>query len=399
MQESGLKAVSEDAHHDALRVAIVVNSYPPRLGGLESHVFQLASELVKAGAHVLVVCLSTSASDTVEQGVRVVRLRMHFPIESIISFPALGTTRRLSRLLTEERISVVSTHTRFFPMSWVGVDAAVRSRIPIIHTEHGAGFVRVRSASIQFFARLVDLTLGRRALRRADRVLAVSAQSAQFVTRLSGVDSTVFPNALQLEFWPPTQKTQPPNGIAFLGRLVGGKGWETVIDVAVELITKRGFDDLVVHVLGDGPESELLRLYVQASGIASSVQIHGHAHVATIRSALERSVLVNPSELAEGFQVTLLEAVASGAQVVSYPVPSIAPLLADGGPMRQVEVDSFDALVECVADALRNPLPPMPRGTLESRWSWRVRSHEYLDIAQSVIAARAARNGRGARSV
>ncbi|MEB0292684.1 hypothetical protein QN351_19510, partial [Cryobacterium sp. 10C2] len=88
------------------------------------------------------------------------------------------------------------------------------------------------------------------------------------------------------------QKTQPPNGIAFLGRLVGGKGWETVIDVAVELITKRGFDDLVVHVLGDGPESELLRLYVQASGIASSVQIHGHAHVATIRSALERSVLV-----------------------------------------------------------------------------------------------------------
>ncbi|WP_166788264.1 MULTISPECIES: glycosyltransferase family 4 protein [unclassified Cryobacterium] len=369
-------------------MAIIVNSYPPRLGGLESHVIQLATELKSAGARVLVICLAEKASDTLEAGVRVIRLKMHFPIASVISFPAFGTTRRLSRLLVNEDINLVSTHTRFFPMSYVGLRAAASRRIPVIHTEHGAGFVKNPSNMIQMFSRLVDLTFGRFVLRGAAQVLAVSEQSAQFVSYLAGIDARVFPNALQMENWPRSGDSPTLNGIAFLGRLVPGKGWETVIDVAAELIKVRGFDDLVVHILGDGPDADAVIARVRLRGIEQSVQIHGHAQLEEVRDALRRSVLVNPSELAEGFQVTLLEAVAAGAQIVSYPVPSVPPLLADGGPVRLVSRESFDNLVDSVQDALRNPMPPMSRAVLEARWSWRIRSREYLALARRVTTPR-----------
>jgi glycosyltransferase involved in cell wall biosynthesis len=375
---------------------MIVNSYPPRLGGLESHVYQLANELKDAGVSVTVVCLAPEDSDTLEEGVRVIRLRMHLPIASVISFPSWGTTRRLSKLLADEGITVVSTHTRFFPMSYVGLRAALRRKVPVVHTEHGAGFVKSPSKVIQFFSRVVDLTLGRTVLRKATQVLAVSEPAARFVATLAGVDALIFPNALRLEDWPPSGEDHTPEGIAFLGRIVGGKGWEMFVDVAAELIQRRGFDNLVVHVLGDGPDTDALRARIKSKGIEASVRLHGHAGVETIRTALHRSVLVNPSRLAEGFQVTLLEAAAAGAQIVSYPVPSIHPLLADGAPVREVRDPSFEALVDCVVEALRNPLPIMSREILDSRWSWRTRSREYLNIVDAVVASHGDANLRRA---
>jgi glycosyltransferase involved in cell wall biosynthesis len=375
----------DEARSDAVHVAIVVNSYPPRLGGLESHVYQLANELKTAGARVTVVTLSGEPSDTDESGVRVIRLRGYLSIASVISFPGFGTTRRLGRMLTAAGVDVVSTHTRFFPMSFVGVRAARRMGVPAIHTEHGAGFVKSPSLVIQAGSWLVDVTVGRWLLRRSDRVLAVSDEVARFVTRLSGLDARVFHNALQLEKWPPHASAPAPTGIAFLGRLVGGKGWEAFVDAAADLIKRRGLPSLAVHVMGDGPDRAALEARVHARGIADSVTLHGHADISVIRSVLRESVLVNPSRLAEGFQVTLLEAAAAGAQIVSYTVPSVAPLRGDGAPVREVTGSSLEALADAVEDAVRHPRPPMDREVLEAKWSWNARADEYLRTVGTLV--------------
>ncbi|MEB0001334.1 glycosyltransferase family 4 protein [Cryobacterium sp. 10I1] len=377
----------EDTHSEAVHIAIIVNSYPPRLGGLESHVFQLANELKDAGATVTVVSLAPEASDVTEAGVRVIRLRMHLPIASVISFPMWGTSRRLSRQLGRLGVTVVSTHTRFFPMSFVGLRAARRMGVPVIHTEHGAGFVKSPSRAIQLASRIVDLTFGRAVLRGATCVLAVSEPVIQFVDVLAGVKAEVFHNALRLEEWPVVVANRAPTGIAFLGRLVGGKGWEDFIDLAAELIDEKGFNNLSVHILGDGPDLPALKARIQSRGIDTFVSLHGHAPVETIRTVLNSSVLVNPSRLAEGFQITLLEATATAAQIVSFPVPSVQPLRADGGPIREVADSSYEALVGAVVEALKHPLPLIPRDILEARWSWHARAQEYLAVVASATSA------------
>src|SRR5690606_19242323 len=108
------------------------------------------------------------------------------------SFPLPGLTRRLARALAADGVGVVSTHTRFFPMSFVGIRLARRLGVPAMHTEHGSDFVRGVAGPIALASRLVDRTAGRYVLRRADVVLAVSEEVRRFVRRLAGVDSRVF---------------------------------------------------------------------------------------------------------------------------------------------------------------------------------------------------------------
>ncbi|WP_422386389.1 glycosyltransferase [Cryobacterium breve] len=102
--------------------------------------------------------------------------------------------------------------------------------------------------------------------------------------------------------------------------------------MATELICTRGFEQFAVQILGYGPDFDAMRARIRSRGIAKSVRVYGHADVQTIRSALHDSVLVSRSRLPKGFQITLLEAAAAGAQIVSFPVPKVHYLSSDGCP-------------------------------------------------------------------
>jgi hypothetical protein len=43
---------------------------------------------------------------------------------------------------------------------------------------------------------------------------------------------------------------------------------------------------------------------IEPCGLRGQTTVHGHANVAGIREGLSGSILVNPTELAEGFQMT-----------------------------------------------------------------------------------------------
>lgn len=377
--------VQRDQH-----VLFVVNNYPPHLGGVEQHVQQLATCLVADGQKATVVTLAAQASDTLENGVRVIRLRSHFPIASVISFPGLGSGRSLAKRLTSEGITVVSTHTRFFPMSFVGIRLARKLKLPSIHTEHGAGPVKSPSPLIASAARVVDLVMGRHILRRASAVLSVSDEVAHFVADLSGRASTVFLNAINAEDWlRPGQREGQSGGpakLSYLGRLVPGKGWDTFLDLAAAVASRPEYQDVRIEVLGDGPDMAEVLARVKRYGLEAQTTVHGHANAAVIREALTGSVLVNATELAEGFQITLIEAAAVGCQIVSYPAPGITPLLADGAPVRVVPDRSPAKLLAAVFEALKDPLPAMD-GNLLSRWGWPIRAAEYRGIVEDVVAA------------
>ena len=179
-----------------MKIAMIVNSYPPRLGGLESHIENLAHGLAEQGHRVWVLTISDSPGRRTDDGVRVLTGRSHLPIAEVISCPSPGARRAITGFLRAQAIDVVSTHTRFFPMSLVGLRAAHAAGVPVIHTEHGSGFVATPSPVIALGSRAVDLTAGRYVLRRAERVLAVSPQAAAFVKRLGGVDADVFYNEI-----------------------------------------------------------------------------------------------------------------------------------------------------------------------------------------------------------
>ena len=68
-----------------MKIAMIVNSYPPRLGGLESHIENLAHGLAEQGHRVWVLTISDSPGRRTDDGVRVLTGRSHLPITEVIS--------------------------------------------------------------------------------------------------------------------------------------------------------------------------------------------------------------------------------------------------------------------------------------------------------------------------
>ena len=52
-----------------MRIAFIVNSYPPRLGGLESHIYHLSVSLAQLGHDVYVLTISDKPGHRQEEGV------------------------------------------------------------------------------------------------------------------------------------------------------------------------------------------------------------------------------------------------------------------------------------------------------------------------------------------
>jgi len=365
-------------------VLFVVNSYPPRQGGLENHVASLASQLVEDGHQASVVTLADRPGSAVrERGVTVTRLRGRFSIASVISFPAPGTARRIARSMRNADVTAVSTHTRFFPMSLVGLSVARRLGVPMIHTEHGSAHVRGVTWAIGAASRVVDLTMGRAILRSADVVLAVSEQVAEFVRRLAGVDSVLFYNAIDAP--PPRpRRTAASDRFVFVGRIVPGKGWDDLLAATSMLIERKTGRPFTVEILGGGPQLAELTSRVTRLGLSDVVTVRGQVGSDEVHASLRNAVFVNPTRLAEGFQTTLLEALAAGSQVVSYPAPGVERLRADGAPVRVAESRTVDELATLMIESVMNPLPPFPSPDL-AHWTWPERARQYAQILSGLV--------------
>ncbi|QKD79181.1 glycosyltransferase family 4 protein [Actinomyces marmotae] len=364
-----------------MRLALVINTYPPHLGGLENHVSNLAQGLRELGHEVWVLTLSDSPGLRDDDGVRVLTGRGHLPIAEVISFPSVGTTRRIARFLRENRIDIVGTHTRFFPMSLVGLRAARMAGIPVIHTEHGSGFVATPSPIIFAGSRAVDLTMGRYVLRHADRVLAISAQSAAFIKRLAGVGAEVFHNAIPAPEPHPAPADRPGH-LVFVGRVVAGKGWDAFLS-SVAALRGRGID-VDGELLGAGAELEDARAMARELGIDDAVSIPGRVPPSQVRQALAGATLVNPTVLSEGFQTTLLEVIAESGRVVTYEVPGAQILADQGAPVVITGERRAESLTDALATMLAAPPVPAPSGLIE-QWTWPVRSRQYADILAEVL--------------
>lgn len=368
-------------------VLFVVGNYPPHVGGVEMHVQRLSTELVRHGCRVTVVTTDTRGiTERIdEDGVTVLRIPGRFAVGDVVSFPGLGTTRRLIRYCRDESVTVLSTHTRFFPMSFVGAQAARRSDVVHLHTEHGSDHVRGVGPVVGVASRLVDHTVGRRVLRSADAVLAVSDRVQAFVKRLSGRTAKLFPNAIDVAPWTAVRGTRGvvPRRLVFLGRLVPGKGWEDFVEMC-SILERRGYE-FEAEVIGDGADMDALIDLISARGLTDRVRVRGRLQGEPLHAAMADATLVNPTRLAEGFQTSLIEVVAAGGDVVTYPIAGAESLKADGAPVRIVEDSSPAALADAIVEDEIGPV--LAEGVLR-RWDWESRASEYLALAASVVDER-----------
>jgi glycosyltransferase involved in cell wall biosynthesis len=168
-------------------------------------------------------------------------------------------------------------------------------------------------------------------LRRADWVRTTSAWLARKVRRAGytgPIDRTIAYSNFQLFLGSPL-KSLPERPLAvFVGVLDRVKGVDTLLEAWVQIVAQISAAQL--RVVGDGPQSPMLKRRAKQLGIDASVTFTGAVPRATVRSFIDDACLLVLPSYSEGFGRIIIEAMARGRPVVASKVGAIPELVEHG---------------------------------------------------------------------
>ena len=320
----------------SLKIAYVVSSYHPRLGGVETHVRQLAQGCVEAGDHVTVLTHQSDASAVDEWigGVRVRRFPLTMSSENY-QF-SLSLFRHLRTHAAHfDLVHVHSYHTL------VG-QAAVGNGLPLVFTPHyhGTGHTTFRAVLHRLYR-----PAGARLFRAADAVICVSDAERDLVIKdfpdVAGKVGTI-PNGTDPKQLLPNEDSVMPREPVVLtaGRLERYKNVDLIIDAFRALPSSA-----ILVIVGDGPDRSRLERHAKGSEPGWPVQFTGRISDSMLERWFARAKVVTSASDHEAFGLTLAEGLASGARIVASAIPAhaeLADLAGVGTPVTLV--DARDAM-------------------------------------------------------
>jgi glycosyltransferase involved in cell wall biosynthesis len=293
-----------------LRVMQVVLSLNP--GGTERLVLELARRL-HPSVPMAVCCLDDAGSWAAEL------TDIGITVESL-NRPS-GFVPRLAGAVaaaaSRHGATVLHCH-HYSPFVYGGLARLWSPKLRVIYTEHG----RLSDTPPSQKRRMANAIIGRFpgavfavSAELRDHLIAEGFSSTQTDVIYNGIDTGPLPSGCQRA---EVRRELGVEGEAFVigtvARLDPVKDLGTLID-AVALLRK---DNVVLVVIGDGPEAGALRERAMARGVAGRVRFLGHRNDA--RRWLAGCDLYANSSISEGVSLTILEAMAAGLPVVATAV-------------------------------------------------------------------------------
>ena len=253
----------------------------------------------------------------------------------------LNLVRALAAIIRGRKIDVVHTHAwGTLVEGWLAARLA-RVRL-VVHGEHGTMETRPVNVAVQ-----------RRLWTRVSRLLAVSGELADRMSRTTGISPDriqVIPNGVDLPAEFSRDGVRAALGIEpgtfvvlAVGRLVPVKNYRLLLGAARALVgTSRRWRFLIA---GDGPLRGELEQEIARLGLHEHVTLLGlRQDVAALMCAADAFALTSSSE---GMSNTILEAMASGRPVVATRVGGNPELVQEG--ITGMLVDPTTVTELCVA--------------------------------------------------
>ncbi len=320
---------------------------PARVGGLERVVQALAGEQAKRGhrVHVIAVIETESSEPPFLDALRKVGVTVH-----ALHVPARAYLRERALVRTIcAQIHPHVVHTHGYRSDVVDGPVARRLGIPIVTTTHGFTGSGGKGNLYEW--------LQRRAIRRFDRVIAVSQPQAEQLVR-SGIPRnriTVLTNAwagdlslLDRETARARLGAQADTPIiGWIGRLSPEKGADVMLRAFKELPSPRP----QLSIIGGGAAIAELQDLAHQLGIAAHVSWHGEIdNAAVLLSGFDVFVL---SSRTEGTPIVLFEAMAAAVPIVTTAVGGV-PDVVSPAEAHLVPSENAVAIAAAIRDVLKN---------------------------------------------
>jgi len=223
------------------------------------------------------------------------------------------------------------------------------------------------SALVKANARLFGQAYEHAQIKAAAGIIAVSGNVRDELLRLYRLGPhrpTVITNGVDTDHFTPEGRApaQRPRTILYAGRLGFRKGLTRLL-LAFWRIARRL--DLRLELAGEGPLRGKLEAQAKALGIDRHVHFLGFLDRPALLAALHRaSLVVNPAEYESG-PLTLLEAMAAGAPVVTTPTGIVGDLAAQ--PPVVVAERTPGALALAIEGVLADPAKAAERAAAARR--------------------------------
>lgn len=350
-----------------LRVLMATPHYFPSMGGVETHVYEVARRLAAAGVDVTVVTTDSSgALPAVEhsEGVRVRRVGVLTTAADSCFAPDVY---RIVRDGHWDIVHAQGCQTLVAPLAMLG---ARRARTPYVVTFHTGG----HSSRVRSVLRGAQWSVIRPLLARADRLIGVSRFEADFFRdRLSlpAARFTVIPNGGRLPAITGSAVAAVAAGasapIVSVGRLERYKGHHRVI--AALPYVREHYPAASLLILGQGPYGDALRRLARRQGVSDYVDIRAipAQRRQDMAAALAQASVVTLLSEYEAHPIAVMEALALRRPVLVAATSGLNEL-AERGLVRSVPLDSGPRQVAAaLLDQIERPLMP-PEGITIPTW-------------------------------
>lgn len=331
----------------------------------------LALQLPKFGWQVDFACLKSGAFERVRESSGSALTTV--PMRSRLDFePA----RKVARLLRDGGYDLLHTHTARSAL--IGHFAAARAARPMVHHVHSRTDRDTESA----LRNRINSAIQRFSLRRADRLIAVSASTRDYLRRIGYDDGLIRTVANGVPAVAEVGEWRPPHSQWVLGMVAlfrPRKGIEVLIEALASL--RAAGRAVSLRAVG-GFESEAYRqqvlAYAEAQGVAEHIVWTGFTR--DIGAELARiDLFALPSLYGEGLPMVLIEALAVGVPVVATRNEGIPEVLGNGRAGVLVEPGDAAAFAQAVASLIDQP----QRARAMSRLGLQRQREHYSDLAMA----------------
>jgi phosphatidyl-myo-inositol dimannoside synthase len=362
------------------RTLVVTNDFPPRLGGIQTFLYEALRRRPTGSVVVYTSRWRGSSAFDDAQDFRIVRDRRR------VLLPTPAVARRAEELLVEYGCNSVLFGAAA-PLGLLGprLRAAGADRLIALTHGHEAGWAGMPGGSplLRRIGDGVDLVTYLGDYTRARIAPALSPEAAGRMQQLApGVDETAFSPAVDGSAVRSRYGLHDRPVVVCVSRLMARKGQDTLVR-SLPAVRSR-VPGAALLVVGDGPYRARLKRLADASGVRDHVIFTGSVPVADLPAHYAAGdVFAMPCRTrnrgldVEGLGIVYLEAAATGLPVIAGDSGGAPDAVLDGvsgyvvasGANQTAEV--ADRLSELLLDPQRaRALGQAGRAWVEDRWRW-----------------------------
>jgi glycosyltransferase involved in cell wall biosynthesis len=294
----------------------------------------------------------------------------------------------LRRYLSAHPFDVINTHSS--TDAWLAALACrtLAAPPPIVRTRHISAPLPRNGATRWLYRRATDRIVTTGEKLRLQVIDETGVDGAHVVSIPTGVDLGRFRRGDRAAA---RAATGLPTGAKVVGIVATLRSWKGH-RYLLQAISELRRPDIVLAVVGDGPQRAALEALAAELGLGDGVRFAGNqADVAPWMQAMD--VFCLPSYANEGVPQALMQAMACGLAVVTTPVGSIDEIVADGDTGVLVPPENARRLREAIAallddDAARHAMGERAAHAAHARFGDARMVERMLEVFRSAVEAR-----------